>query len=111
MESHDCPLCAALPPSSPCLPTSYSCPIPPIVPPLPCTPSHFHHTVLVISLLVGWYHAWLVPKGWPRSSPQLNVAMGMITTCLSLLLVFRTNSGCWGRGGVKGLGGLEGLGF
>jgi predicted membrane chloride channel (bestrophin family) len=52
------------------------------------------HAVLVVSILVGLYHEWLVPLGWPKSNPQLNTAMGMVTTCLSLLLVFRTNSEC-----------------
>lgn len=48
--------------------------------------------VLLISFACGMYHAYLVPLGWPDYSSQLNSAFGMVTTCLSLLLVFRTNS-------------------
>eukprot|EP00197_Chlamydomonas_leiostraca_P011007 CAMPEP_0202885580 /NCGR_PEP_ID=MMETSP1391-20130828/41735_1 /ASSEMBLY_ACC=CAM_ASM_000867 /TAXON_ID=1034604 /ORGANISM="Chlamydomonas leiostraca, Strain SAG 11-49" /LENGTH=705 /DNA_ID=CAMNT_0049568831 /DNA_START=42 /DNA_END=2159 /DNA_ORIENTATION=+ len=48
--------------------------------------------VFMISIFCGLYHIYLVPMGWPNFSSQLNSAFGMVTTCLSLLLVFRTNS-------------------
>ncbi|KAL6750126.1 Bestrophin, RFP-TM, chloride channel-domain-containing protein [Haematococcus lacustris] len=48
--------------------------------------------VLIASIIVGLYHEMLVPLGAPHANSQLTNAMGMVTGCLSLLLVFRTNS-------------------